>query len=585
MDRFLEIAGLITRWFMAALACWWFFWFITLIGASSDNAQYLAGTALMKAIICGGAAGIWFYKARTAKAAKSLREYSLRSQQPVPTVSPRVIPALEPHQDTQLAAVVNAPQKASEPQGTTKMICGGCGKESADEFNFCPHCGKALVLRPSVIESPSPSPEDQPVADAPTDESEPIRDGVAGTAIRFGTLVFGAFSAISLLVSIVKGVVPIYLLEAAGWAGVAWYWQGKKTHSDFAKAIVIVLAVLVALGEVLQIGSEFKSESKQTLAGTPNPFDSAFVSQSPSTYQSPPAPTGAATQQDKGPILKQKIRAPATLLVMCDLACTWKLDGEAKGRIDAGGSAKAKVEFGQHEVVGTTEDGLDKVESDIEVKDAGQSILHVVLKPVRDTRLQAEQEARARVEKEVRDKAEQEARDNAAQEEREKELERQAQEQAALVEPTRKYNEGVTLYNQKRYKEAAPLLMSACDGGVAAGCATLGGLYDSGHGVSQNYTQARSLYERACEGGEMVACNNLGWLYDKGHGVPRNYAQARFYYERACDSGEMSSCNNLAFLYYYGRGVPADYTKARALLTKACEGGEEAACEGLRMQQ
>jgi hypothetical protein len=253
---------------MAALACWWFFWFITLIGASSDNAQYLAGTALMKAIICGGAAGIWFYRARTAKAAKSLREYSLRSQQPLPTELPRVITALEPHQDTQ-PAVVNAPQKASAPQGTTKMICGGCGKESANEFNFCPHCGKAFVPRPSLIESPIPSPEVQSVANTTTDESDIIKDGVAGTAIRVGTLVFGAFSAISLLVSIIKGIVPIYLLEAAGWAGAAWYWQGKKTHSDVAKAIVIVLAVLVGVGEVVHMVSQAGSKPAAPTASDP----------------------------------------------------------------------------------------------------------------------------------------------------------------------------------------------------------------------------------------------------------------------------------------------------------------------------
>jgi tetratricopeptide (TPR) repeat protein len=269
VDRFLEIAGLITRWFMAALACWWLFWFITLIGASSDNAQYLAGTALMKAIICGGAAGIWFYRARTAKATKSLREDSLRSQQPFPTELPRVIPAPELHQDTQPATVVSAPQKASEPQGTTKMICGACDKESADEFNFCPHCGKAFVRIPSVIESPIPSPEVQSVQNAPTDESDPIKDGVAGTAIRVGTFVFGAFSAISLLVSIIKGIVPIYLLEAAGWAGAAWYWQGKKTHSDVAKAIVIVLAVLVGIGEAVYMVSQARSKPAAPTAADP----------------------------------------------------------------------------------------------------------------------------------------------------------------------------------------------------------------------------------------------------------------------------------------------------------------------------
>jgi len=155
-------------------------------------------------------------------------------------------------------------------QKITETVCRACGKESAGEFNFCPHCGEAFVPKPSVIESSNPWPEVQPVADAPTDESEPIRDGVAGTAIRVGTLVFGAFSAICLLVSIVKGLVPIYLLEAAGWAGIAWYWQWKKTHSDVAKAIVIVLAVLVAIGEVIHIASQ--PDSKSSAPTTSNPF-------------------------------------------------------------------------------------------------------------------------------------------------------------------------------------------------------------------------------------------------------------------------------------------------------------------------
>lgn len=48
-------------------------------------------------------------------------------------------------------------------------------------------------------------------------------------------------------------------------------------------------------------------------------------------------------QQDEGPILRPKKPAAkptvATLLFMCDLACNWKLDGETKGHIDAGGGS------------------------------------------------------------------------------------------------------------------------------------------------------------------------------------------------------------------------------------------------------
>jgi hypothetical protein len=99
--------------------------------------------------------------------------------------------------------------------------------------------------------------------------------------------------------------------------------------------------------------------------------------------------------QEEGPILLPKPKpAAATLLVMCDLACNWKLDGVAKGRIEAGGSAKANVMLGQHVVVAVTEDGADQVKQLNEVKSSGQTVVSIELKPVRDARLKAEQEAK-----------------------------------------------------------------------------------------------------------------------------------------------------------------------------------------------
>jgi hypothetical protein len=49
----------------------------------------------------------------------------------------------------------------------------------------------------------------------------------------------------------------------------------------------------------------------------------------------------AFAQQDEEPILKPKkpsakLATTTTLLMMCDLACNWKLDGEAKAHIDRG---------------------------------------------------------------------------------------------------------------------------------------------------------------------------------------------------------------------------------------------------------
>ena len=199
------------------------------------------------------------------------------------------------------------------------MVCNVCDKGSADEFKFCPHCGNAFAPALSVNESPIPPPEVQSVTNTPTDESAPLKDGVAGTAIRVGTLVFGAFSAISLLVSIVKGLVPIYLLEAAGWAGLAWYWQKKKTHSELAKAIVIVLAVLVAIGEVVHIVSQLSSEPKQTAVDTSHRLDDLFpASTPPSQGETQDKANSEEAHPKPEPKPREETRAGLEATITCD---------------------------------------------------------------------------------------------------------------------------------------------------------------------------------------------------------------------------------------------------------------------------
>ena len=127
-------------------------------------------------------------------------------------------------------------------------------------------------------------------------------------------------------------------------------------------------------------------------------------------------------QQDEGPILRPKPKpmpgAAPTLLVTCDLACNWKLDGEAQGRIAARGSSKSKVETGEHVVAAATEEGLDKIQQLTEVKGGGQTVVSLELQPVRDARLKAEQEVAdtAGREKAARERTQQEAADKAARE-------------------------------------------------------------------------------------------------------------------------------------------------------------------------
>jgi TPR repeat protein len=257
----------------------------------------------------------------------------------------------------------------------------------------------------------------------------------------------------------------------------------------------------------------------------------------------------ASAQQEDGPILKPKPRAAATLLVMCDLACNWKLDGEAKGHMDAGRSAKAKVELGQHILAAVTDDGLDKVEKDIEIKTAGQTIFRVVLQPVRNDRLQAQQDADPIY---LRDHAAERAR------------------------------EGQELYDQKRFEEAKPILKKACTGGEMTACVTLGAVYAPSGGLGQNYDDlimARSLYKKACDSGVMWGCTSLGDTYN--YGSDSDYNKASNLFQKACDGGDMWGCNNLATEYLFGHGEPKDRSRAMDLYQKACKGGFDWACHNL----
>jgi hypothetical protein len=184
-------------------------------------------------------------------------------------------------------------------QRNAKYVCGGCGREFAENFKFCPHCGKAFAPAPSVIESPSPLPEVERAAEGPIDQPTPATNGPIDSANKIGTYVFGSFSALALLVSIIKGIVPIYLIESAIWAGAAWYWHSKKTHSELAKAIVIVLAALIAIGEVIQVARQFNKPSTVPVYQSSDPFEKYAV---PEGSSSAPAysPSGAADGNQTG---------------------------------------------------------------------------------------------------------------------------------------------------------------------------------------------------------------------------------------------------------------------------------------------
>ena len=61
----------------------------------------------------------------------------------------------------------------------------------------------------------------------------------------------------------------------------------------------------------------------------------------------------------------------------------------------------------------------------------------------------------------------------------------------------------------------------------------LGGMYEDGNGVPQNYAQALKWYRLAATQGYAVAQLNLGYMYQKGNGVLQDYVQAHKWFDLA----------------------------------------------------
>lgn len=77
-------------------------------------------------------------------------------------------------------------------------------------------------------------------------ENDPSQPNPASALRRYNaaTIIFASLAVLSVLVSVVKGVVPLYLLYAAMWAVIAWHWHSKRPANS--TALVLYLAVGMA---------------------------------------------------------------------------------------------------------------------------------------------------------------------------------------------------------------------------------------------------------------------------------------------------------------------------------------------------
>jgi hypothetical protein len=225
-----------------------------------------------------------------------------------------------------------------------------------------------------------------------------------------------------------------------------------------------------------------------------------------------------------------------TLVVSCDLACSWKVDGEDKGMIQPGDAARAQVASGDHLLVATSTDGRARASQNVTGTAGTSKLVTFSLKPIAESRSGAL--------KTIADR-------------------------------------GLTAYNQKNYPQAQADFQSACTQGDLPSCRYLAYMYEHPVGVPQDYLKAVSLYRSACDAGDLVSCNNLADIYQFGKGITQDYQKAFALFQRACGGGEFHGCDGLAYLYLNGQGVTKDLPKSAELYKRACDGGELQGCSNL----
>lgn len=147
----------------------------------------------------------------------------------------------------------------------------------------------------------------------------------------------------------------------------------------------------------------------------------------------------------------------------------------------------------------------------------------------------------------------------------------------ALADTTR----GNEAFSQGYYFTASREWRAGAEAGDASAMLSLGTLYDTGHGLPQDFAKALSWYQRAAEAGNAAAMFNVGAMYDNGRGTNVDRAEAIKWYAMAANKGNGRAAYAAATIYRDGDGVPRDDVAAVKYFRIAAAAGIEAALPNL----
>jgi TPR repeat protein len=146
-----------------------------------------------------------------------------------------------------------------------------------------------------------------------------------------------------------------------------------------------------------------------------------------------------------------------------------------------------------------------------------------------------------------------------------------------VVESGSSYALGLEAYRAKNYTFALMKFLAAAEEGNADARNYLGGMYQNGLGVPQDYRQALAWYHKAAELSDALGQSHLGYMYANGLGTTLDFTQAVEWYRKAAEQGDAFSQRSLGYMYQMGQGAPQDDSRAMEWYLKASAQGDVAA--------
>jgi hypothetical protein len=199
---------------------------------------------------------------------------------------------------------------------------------------------RAAEYRASV----APKPKEQALTSLPSADAPTTASSTATNSPNLGTIVFAGFALLSLAVCFTKGLVPIYLVEAALWAGLAWYWHKKRSASETATLIILLCAVTVAAGEGYLIGRASKVPPRTLPADFWSDAEAKRQSAQPATPPNPPPgyvldqPSATPPNPPPGYLLDQPKKAKSSPVLGYATVSKWGQDMYMRCAFNTGSS-------------------------------------------------------------------------------------------------------------------------------------------------------------------------------------------------------------------------------------------------------